>query len=282
MSGVTLSSRTVRPGDLYAALPGTRVHGARFAAQAADAGAVAVLTDPAGREILSAAGVLLPCVVVPEPRAVLGGLAAWLYGDPGKSLSTYGVTGTNGKTTTTFLIDSALRALGRTTGLIGTIEIRVAGERVTSTGTTPEAPDLHALLAVMVERGVEACSMEISSHALVQHRTDGLVVDVAGFTNLSQDHLDYHGTLKEYFAAKALLFTPAHAARGVVCVDDDWGLRLLDRAEIPVVSVRTRPRKPRAPGRLAGDRRPPARRRPDRRRRRLTGRVAGVDQPAAR
>ena len=107
------------------------------------------------------------------------------------------MTGTNGKTTTTFLLDAALRGLGRTTGLVGTIEIRVAGERVVSTGTTPEAPDLHALFAVMLEHGVTACSMEISSHALALHRVDGLVVDVAGFTNLSQDHLDFHGTMED-------------------------------------------------------------------------------------
>jgi UDP-N-acetylmuramoyl-L-alanyl-D-glutamate--2,6-diaminopimelate ligase len=236
----------VRPGDLYAALPGARVHGARFVPAAAAAGAVAVLTDPAGAALLDdqLEQPSLPRLVVPAPRAVLGDLAAWFYGDPGRRLATFGVTGTNGKTTTTFLIDSALRSLGRTTGLIGTIEIRAAGERVASTGTTPEAPDLHALLAVMVSRGVQACSMEISSHALAQHRVDGLVVDVAGFMNLSQDHLDYHHTLEEYFAAKAELFTPAHAARGVICVDDAWGARLLHQAEIPVTSVRTRPSEP--------------------------------------
>ena len=244
VTGVTLSSRTVRPGDLYAALPGARTHGAAYVEQAVAAGAVAVLTDPAGRDLLAgragAAGV--PVLVVPTPRAVLGGLAAWLYGNPGERLATYGVTGTNGKTTTTFLLDSALRRLGERTGLVGTIEIRVGDERVLSTGTTPEAPDLHALLAVMVEHGVTTMSMEISSHALDQHRVDGLVVDVAGFTNLSQDHLDYHHTMAEYFAAKAQLFTPARARRAVVCVDDDWGRRLAAGATIPVTTLSSRPR----------------------------------------
>jgi len=131
VTGVTLSSRTVRPGDLYAALPGARTHGAAYAEQAVAAGAVAVLTDPAGRDLLAgragAAGV--PLLVVPTPRAVLGDLAAWLYGNPGERLATYGVTGTNGKTTTTFLLDSALRRLGERTGLVGTIEIRVGDER---------------------------------------------------------------------------------------------------------------------------------------------------------
>jgi UDP-N-acetylmuramoyl-L-alanyl-D-glutamate--2,6-diaminopimelate ligase len=251
LRGVTLSSRAVRPGDLYAALPGARAHGARFAEAARQAGAAAILTDPAGAGMLAEGGggdgggnsggdgATLPVLVVPEPRAVLGDLAAWFYGEPGRSLQTFGVTGTNGKTTTTFLLDAALRGLGRTTGLVGTIEIRIGTERVVSTGTTPEAPDLHALLAVMLEQGVQACSMEISSHALAQHRVDGLVVDVAGFTNLSQDHLDYHRTLEEYFLAKARLFTPERAARGVVCVDDAWGARLARLASIPVTTIRT-------------------------------------------
>ena len=241
LRGVTLSSRAVRSGDLYAALPGARVHGASYAAAAVEAGALAVLTDPAGADLLGVLVLGVPVLVVPAPRAVLGDLAAWFYGDPGRRLSTFAVTGTNGKTTTTFLLDAALRGLGRTTGLVGTIEIRVGDERVVSTGTTPEAPDLHALLAIMVEHGVQACSMEISSHALDQHRADGLVVDVAGFTNLSQDHLDYHRTLQEYFLAKAKLFTPAQAARGVVCVDDAWGARLAGLASVPVTTVRIRP-----------------------------------------
>jgi UDP-N-acetylmuramoyl-L-alanyl-D-glutamate--2,6-diaminopimelate ligase len=239
VTGVTLSSRTVRPGDLYAALPGARTHGAEFAAQAADAGAVAVVTDAAGASRARASG--LPVAVVDDPRAVLGGLAAWVYGEPGERLLTLGVTGTNGKTTTTCLLDAALRAAGRRTGLVGTVELRVGDERLPSTGTTPEAPDLHALLAVMVEHGVTVCSMEISSHALALHRVDGLVVDVAAFTNLSQDHLDFHSSMEEYFAAKASLFTPERARRGVVCVDDAWGERLAARATVPVVTVATRP-----------------------------------------
>jgi UDP-N-acetylmuramoyl-L-alanyl-D-glutamate--2,6-diaminopimelate ligase len=240
--GATLSSLTVQPGDLYAALPGARAHGASYASSAAADGAVAVLTDPAGQGLIESlpGGAGLPLLVVADPRARLGDLAAWIYGDPGERLTGFGVTGTNGKTTTTFLLDSALRALGRRTGLIGTIEIRVGDERVLSTGTTPEAPDLHALLAVMLEHGVEVCSMEVSSHALAQHRVDGLRLDVAGFTNLSQDHLDYHHTMEEYFAAKARLFTPRHCRTAVVCVDDNWGRRLRDCSQVPVVTVATR------------------------------------------
>jgi UDP-N-acetylmuramoyl-L-alanyl-D-glutamate--2,6-diaminopimelate ligase len=236
---VTLSSRTVRPGDLYAALPGARTHGAAYVAEAAAAGAVAVLTDPDGAERAVHAGGAggLPVLVVDEPRARLGALAAWIYGEPATKLLTLGVTGTNGKSTTTMLLDSALRAAGRCTGLVGTVELRIGEERVASSGTTPESPDLHALLAAMVERGVAVCAMEISSHALALHRVDGLVVDVAAFTNLSQDHLDFHGTMEAYFAAKASLFTPERARRGVVCVDDAWGARLAGQAGIPVTTV---------------------------------------------
>ncbi|MFZ5871496.1 MAG: UDP-N-acetylmuramoyl-L-alanyl-D-glutamate--2,6-diaminopimelate ligase [Actinomycetota bacterium] len=239
VTGVTLDSRAVRPGDLYAALPGARAHGADFAGQAAAAGAVACLTDPAGAT--RAAGSGLPLLVVDDPRARLGGLAAAVYGDPASRLLLLGVTGTNGKTTTTYLLDAALRAAGHLTGLVGTVETRVGNERLPSVRTTPEAPDVHALLALMLERGVTACAMEVSSHALALHRVDGVVYDVAGFTNLSQDHLDFHHDMADYFAAKASLFTPERARRGVVCVDDEWGRRLVERARVPVVTVTTRP-----------------------------------------
>jgi UDP-N-acetylmuramoyl-L-alanyl-D-glutamate--2,6-diaminopimelate ligase len=240
VTGVCLDSRAVRPGDLYAALPGARTHGARFAGPAADAGAVAVLTDAEGSRL--AAGTGLPALVVPDPRAVLGAVAARVHGEPGSRLRMYGVTGTNGKTTVTYLLDAALRRGGRVTGLVGTVETRVADEALPSIRTTPEATDLQGLLALMVERGVAACSMEVSSHALALHRVDGIVFDVAGFTNLSQDHLDFHPTMAEYFAAKAELFTPARARRGVVCVDDEWGRRLAARAAeagVPVTTVST-------------------------------------------
>ena len=239
VTGVTLDSRRVGHGDLYAALPGANVHGARFAAQAAAAGAVAALTDPHGADLVTAAG--LPALVVTDPRAVLGDLAARVHGRPGDRLTTVGVTGTNGKTTTAYLLESLLRSAGWTTGLLGTVETRIAGERVDSVRTTPEAPDLHALLARMVAAGVRGCALEVSSHALAQHRVDGLVVDVALFTNLSQDHLDFHGSMGEYFAAKALLFTPQHSRAGVVWVDaadpQHWGQRLAERAGVPVTTV---------------------------------------------
>ena len=239
ITGVCLDSRAIRPGDLYAALPGQRTHGARFAQAAAELGAVAVLTDPAGVELAEAAG--LPVLAVDDPRAVLGGLAAWLFGEPARQLLMLAVTGTNGKTTTTFLLDAALRRGGRRCGLVGTVETRIVERRLPSVRTTPEAPDLQALLALMVAEGADTCSMEVSSHALALGRVDGIQFDVAGFTNLSQDHLDFHATMAEYFAAKAELFTPGRARTGVVCVDDEWGRRLVDVATIPIVTVATRP-----------------------------------------
>ncbi|NAZ83039.1 UDP-N-acetylmuramoyl-L-alanyl-D-glutamate--2,6-diaminopimelate ligase [Kineococcus sp. R8] len=239
VTGATLDSRRVSPGDLYAALPGANAHGAAFAAQAAAAGAVVALTDPAGAERVAAAG--LPALVVADPRAVLGDVAAAVHGHPGRALTTIGITGTNGKTTTAYLVESVLRGAGWTTGLLGTVETRVAGRRVPSVRTTPEAPDLHALLAHMVEAGVRGCALEVSSHALALHRVDGLVLDVAVFTNLSQDHLDFHGSLEEYFLAKASLFTPRHTRAGVVAVDTGWGRRLAAQAGVPVTTVRTEP-----------------------------------------
>ena len=237
VTGVTLDSRAVRPGDLYAALPGFNVHGARFASDAVRAGAVAVLTDPDGAALLT--GNDAPVLVVEHPREVLGAVAAAVYGNPADELTMVGITGTNGKTTTAYLIESALRAHRVRTGLIGTVETRIGDERIPSVRTTPESPELHALLATMRERGVEACVMEVSSHALALHRVDGVVYDVALFTNLSQDHLDFHGSMEDYFGAKAQLFTPARARRGVVCVDDEWGRRLAAEADIPVATFST-------------------------------------------
>ncbi|MDL4821537.1 UDP-N-acetylmuramoyl-L-alanyl-D-glutamate--2,6-diaminopimelate ligase [Actinomadura opuntiae] len=234
VTGITHDSRAVRPGDVYAALPGTRAHGAEFAAQAAASGAAAILTDPAGRDRAAATG--LPVLVVADVRARLGDAAAWVYGEPGRDIALIGITGTSGKSTTAFLVEAGLRGAGLTTGLVGGVEIRVADERVPSALTTPEATDLHALLAMMRERGVGAAAMEVSSHALVQGRVGGARYEVAVFTNLSQDHLDYHPTMQDYFLAKARLFTPQYARVGVVNLDDHYGRELLDIAPIPMTT----------------------------------------------
>jgi UDP-N-acetylmuramoyl-L-alanyl-D-glutamate--2,6-diaminopimelate ligase len=234
VTGVTHDSRQVRPGDLYAALSGETAHGVAFAPQARDAGAVALLTDRLGRERGRASG--LPLLVVHDPRAVLGALAADVYDHPARHLVMLGVTGTNGKTTTAYLLEAGLRAGGFSTGLLGTVETRIGDEAIPSIRTTPEAPELHALLGVMRERKVGAVAMEVSSHALAMHRVDGVVYTVALFTNLSHDHLDFHFTLEDYFAAKATLFTPEHAKSGVVNIDDPFGQRLVRTARIPLTT----------------------------------------------
>ncbi|MGZ5400750.1 MAG: UDP-N-acetylmuramoyl-L-alanyl-D-glutamate--2,6-diaminopimelate ligase [Nocardioides sp.] len=230
VTGVSLSSRRVQPGDLYVALPGARAHGVDYADDAIAAGAVAVLTDPAG-----AAGVSgVPLLVVERPRSVLGHLAARLYGDPAAALRLIGVTGTQGKTTTTRLAEGGLQAAGIPAAVIGTVGTRVAGEDVRTDLTTPEAPDLHGLFARMRERGVEACAMEVSSHALVMGRVDGVVFDVAVFTNLGRDHLDFHADVEDYYDAKASLFAPERARLALVNVDDEYGRRLAAETSLPV------------------------------------------------
>ncbi|WP_185934937.1 UDP-N-acetylmuramoyl-L-alanyl-D-glutamate--2,6-diaminopimelate ligase [Mycolicibacterium hodleri] len=239
VTGVTLRSQDVQPGDLFAALPGARSHGAKFAADAVRQGAVAVLTDEAGAEVM--AGSAVPLLVHSAPRSVLGDLAAAVYGRPSEHMRVIGVTGTSGKTTTTYLVEAGLRAAGRVTGLVGSVGIRIDGRDEPSALTTPEAPDLQALFAVMLERGIDTAVMEVSSHALTLGRVDAVHFAVGGFTNLSRDHLDFHPTMEDYLDAKARLFEPqssTHADVSVVCVDDDGGRAIAARAERPVtVSV---------------------------------------------
>lgn len=252
VTGITHDSRAVRPGDLYAALPGARLHGADFVTQAAGLGAVAVLTDPTGAERAAATG--LPVLVVDDPRGRMGELAATIYGHPGRDLLQIGITGTSGKTTTAYLVEGGLKSTRdsieggrreassgegggeRRVGLIGTVETRIAEERIKSERTTPEATDLQALFAVMRERGVEAVAMEVSSHALVLGRVDGCVFDIAVFNNLSPEHMEFHSDMEDYFRAKAQLFTPKRSKLGVVNADDEYGRRLAREATVPVVT----------------------------------------------
>ncbi|POX39869.1 UDP-N-acetylmuramoyl-L-alanyl-D-glutamate--2,6-diaminopimelate ligase [Streptomyces sp. Ru73] len=240
VTGITHDSRAVRPGDIYAALPGARFHGADFAAQAVELGAAAILTDPAGTERAAATG--LPVLTVDNPRGRMGALAVSIYGDPGAELLQIGITGTSGKTTTAYLIDGGLRAAaqksgGGLTGLIGTVESRIGDERLKSERTTPEATDLQALFAVMRERGVKSVAMEVSSHALVLGRVDGCVFDVAVFNNLSPEHMEFHTGMEDYFQAKAKLFTKARSRLGVVNFDDEYGRRLIEgESEVPVTT----------------------------------------------
>lgn len=233
VTGATLRAQHVLPGDLFAALPGARAHGADFAAEAIVAGATVVLTDEEGAQRPALRDANVPVLVHPDPRGALGSIAAWIYGEPSLELAVLGVTGTSGKTTTSYFVESGLRAAGRLTGLIGTVETRIAGQRLASAFTTPEAPDLQALLAVMVEQGVTDVAMEVSSHALSLGRVNGTRFAVGAFTNLSQDHLDFHRDMEEYFAAKSLLFDGRSTAE-VVVVDSAWGQALVTPQTITV------------------------------------------------
>ncbi|MCC2310229.1 UDP-N-acetylmuramoyl-L-alanyl-D-glutamate--2,6-diaminopimelate ligase [Cellulomonas chengniuliangii] len=239
LSGVSVASGDVQPGDLFVALSGLKVHGATYAAQALEAGAVAILTDEAGAELLAAAQPPVPVLVTADPRALAGPVAAWAHDHPAHGIVTVGVTGTNGKTTTSYFVDAALRAQHASTGVMGTVELRIGPEAIESPRTTVEAPVVQSILALMHERGATACTMEVSSHALALGRVGGLEFDVVGFTNLQRDHLDFHGDMEGYFRDKSRLFAVGQARRGVVVVDDEWGQRLAAEAPIPVESVST-------------------------------------------
>ena len=232
-------SQTVEPGGLFAALPGTRVHGATYAF---DSAAGAILTDEAGLAIIQQTADRRPVLVVEDVRAILGHVAAEVYGHPSQSFTLLGVTGTSGKTTTTYMLEKGLTAAGCKVGLIGTTGTKIMGRDVATELTTPEAPMLQRLFAQMRDEGVTHVVMEVSSHALMLGRVTGSHFDVAAFTNLSQDHLDFHPTMEEYFQAKALFFEPGsemRAKRSVVCVDDEWGQRMAELAEAPVTVATT-------------------------------------------
>jgi len=237
VTGVTVASGDAAPGDLFVAVPGLKVHGARYAAQAVSNGAVAVLTDDAGVGQAAAAGV--PVLVAADPRALAGPIAAQVFDEPADLLVTVGITGTNGKTTTSYFVDAALRAAHAATAVLGTVELRIGDEAIESPRTTVEAPVLQAICALALERGATALTTEVSSHGLALGRLGGMRFDVAGFTNLQRDHLDFHGDMDGYFAAKAKLFEPGLARRGVVVVDDEWGRRLATQSPIPVETVST-------------------------------------------
>lgn len=239
VSAITLDSHALTDGSLFAALPGTNVHGAQFAHGTP---AVAILTDAQGVEILTQAQEQRPILEVADVRRILGTVAAEIYGDPSKKLTIIGITGTSGKTTTSYLLEAGLMAAGLKVGLIGTTGTRIDGQPVPTKLTTPEAPTLQALLQRMVAEKVSHVVMEVSSHALALGRVQGVTFDVAGFTNLSQDHLDFHPTMENYFAAKATFFEPSSplcAERAVICIDDDWGEKMLALAGADAQSLST-------------------------------------------
>lgn len=235
VTGLSLVSGRVEPGDLFIAAPGARGHGADYVGDAVARGAAALLTDSRGANAMPE----IPTIVVDNPRGLLAGLSAWFYDQPSTAFRTIGVTGTQGKTTTTYLAEAALAPCR--SAIVGTIGTRIAGTQARSALTTPEAPDLQALFAVMREEQVDACVMEVSSHALSLGRVDGFCFDVAVFLNLGRDHLDFHGDLQSYFLAKAALFTPEHSRHAVVNADDVQGRALIELIgdRIPVTTFST-------------------------------------------
>lgn len=239
IGGLTLATADLRPGEAFVAIRGVNRHGAEVATDAAARGAVAVITDAEGAEIAASAG--LPIVVVDDPRARLGALSAWVYGtgaDDDLPLL-FATTGTNGKTSTSHLLEGILGQLGVTTGLSSTAERHIAGRVIVSRLTTPEASEFHALLALMREEGVEAVAVEVSAQALSRHRVDGLMFDIAGFTNLSHDHLDDYADMREYLEAKLELFRPGRARQAVIALDSSYAAEVTSRSGVPFTTVGT-------------------------------------------
>ena len=240
VTGISMNTGDLRPGDLFVAMPGLKTHGAKFAGKAIEAGCVAIVTDSAGMQILNELGLSdsLPALVLEEPRKSLGKIAAFVYGNIGENKpKMFGTTGTNGKTSTGYLLEAILRQIGETTGLTSTAERHIAGEVIVSRLTTPESTEMNALIARMREKNCTAISIEVSAQALTQLRVDGLFFDVVGFTNLSHDHLDDYADMDEYLKAKAELFTPGRAAKGVVSLDSEFGSQFAEASKIPVTTI---------------------------------------------
>ena len=232
-TGITHVDSEVEPGDLFIAIPGARIHGATFIESAIKRGAVAVLTDEAGSAYCDG----IPALVVRDVRTAGALVASSLYKYPTRDLTSIGITGTNGKTTVSTLLYQIFEAVGRATGLIGTVETRIGSEAIKSSRTTPEAPELQALAAVMRERHMRHLVMEVSSHALSLKRMKGSHFSIAAFTNLTQDHLDFHEDMDSYFAAKAQLFTSEYAEQAFINIDSPYGKRLAEEAQIPVTTI---------------------------------------------
>jgi UDP-N-acetylmuramoyl-L-alanyl-D-glutamate--2,6-diaminopimelate ligase len=233
ITGISQTSNSVDAGDIFVALPGEKFHGADFAGDAMSKGAVAVLTDSLGASKLTG----VPVLISANPRRSAGVLSAWFYAEPMRDLYSIGITGTNGKTTVTTLLHQIMQAVGRDSGLIGTVETRVGSESVLSKRTTPESSELQALCALMRERHMRNLIMEVSSHAISLDRIRGSHFAVVGFTNLSQDHLDFHKSMESYFKVKAELFTFEFADLAVINIDDEYGVRLADLTQLPVITL---------------------------------------------
>jgi len=241
VTSLTDDSRAVRPGGVFVAVKGERVDGHAFVGKAVAAGAAGLVLQKGHKEMGAAAGKSVPVVRVEDSRRVLGLLAGRFYGDPASRLRMVGVTGTNGKTTVTYLCKAVLETAGLRVGLIGTVAYQIGAERLPAAHTTPGAVELQALLARMADAGMDAAVMEVSSHALAMDRTSGCEFDVAIYTNLTQDHLDFHPDMDAYFQAKLRLFSGLDPAgrklrpkRAIVNLDDARGPRVCEASRVPV------------------------------------------------
>jgi UDP-N-acetylmuramoyl-L-alanyl-D-glutamate--2,6-diaminopimelate ligase len=230
VTGASFDSRAVNEGELFFCIPGATSDGHDFAQEVVGRGVVALCVE---RPVETSPAV--PQMVVSSVRRAMPAMGAAVYGNPAERLSLLGVTGTNGKTTTAFIIESILRASGRKAGLIGTIETRIGDRARPGVRTTPESLDLQKVLWEMEQEGVSAVAMEVTSHALALHRVDGLRFASAAFTNLTQDHLDFHKDMDDYFMAKAELFRPERTDKGAVNIDDAYGRKLYDKAGVDCV-----------------------------------------------
>jgi UDP-N-acetylmuramoyl-L-alanyl-D-glutamate--2,6-diaminopimelate ligase len=240
VTGISMNTGDLRAGDLFVAMPGLKTHGAQFAAKAIELGCLAIITDQKGLEQLADSGLKssVPVLLLEAPRKHLGRIAAYVYGNLTDSRpKMFATTGTNGKTSTGYFLEAILRQLGETTGLTSTAERHIAGEVIVSRLTTPESTEMNALIARMREKHCTAISIEVSAQALTQLRVDGLYFDAVGFTNLSHDHLDDYADMDEYLAAKAELFVPERATRGVVSLDSEFGDKFAAASKIPVVTI---------------------------------------------
>lgn len=235
ITGMTNNSQEVEPGDLFIAFPGLKVHGATFSAQAQERGARAIVTDAVGAALIS--NMEIPIITVLNPRAVAGVISSWFYSEPMRDLYSVGITGTNGKTTTSTLLSQIWDLAERQVGLIGTIETRIAHDVFPSKRTTPESPELQSLIATMRERHVRNLVMEVSSHAISLERVRGAHFSLVAFTNLTQDHLDFHKSMDEYFRVKSALFKFEYADKAFINIDDPYGMALSSHCEIPVTTL---------------------------------------------
>jgi len=230
--GLTLDSNDVIAGDLFVALPGLKVHGAEFVDLAVTNGAVAVLTDASVKIDTD-----VPVIRVANPRFWLGIISDKFYKNPSSAINVIGITGTNGKTTTSYLLQQIWEFNNRASGLIGTVETRIGDEIFPTIRTTPEAPELQSIFAIMRERHNLNVVMEVSSHALALNRVDGSKFSVVAFTNLSHDHLDFHENMENYYQAKKRLFKFGFSEKAIINIDDSWGKRLYEETEIEKISV---------------------------------------------